>query len=171
VAISLPTETKRLLIRCFRPDADANPMFAVYGDADVMRFIPAGALPDESAVRSLLQRYADAQQRLGFSSWALVDRETGRVIGDAGFGIFAPTGEVEVGYTLARDRWGHGYATEAAKACLAAGLEQLTVSRIIAVVDAENERSLRVPVRIGMTTVETIHAHGRTQVVFASSRN
>ena len=146
-------------------------MFGVYGDPEVMRFIPGGALADEAAVGSLLERYADVQQRLGFSSWAVVERETGRVIGDAGFGIFEPTGEVELGYTLARDCWGEGYATEAAKACLAAGLEQLTAPRIIAVVDAENEASLRVPRRIGMRRVETIHAHGRPHVLFVASRS
>lgn len=158
-------------MRSFRPEMDIDAMFAVYGDPEVMRFIPGGALADEAAVRSLLVAYADAQQRRGFSSWAVVDRASGRVIGDAGFGMFAPTGDVELGYTLARDRWGHGYATEAASACLAAGLAELSAPRIIALVDEENEASLRVPERIGMTRVETIQAHGRAHVLFAASRS
>lgn len=170
VSIALPIETERLAIRCFLPEADAEPMFAVYGDAEVMRFIPGGPLADEVAVRSLLERYAEAQERQGFSSWAVVERQTGRLIGDAGFGIFEPTGEVELGYTLARDCWGQGYATEAARACLAAGLAKRMAPRIIAVVDAENEASLRVSGRIGMSRVETIHAHGRPHVLFAASR-
>jgi RimJ/RimL family protein N-acetyltransferase len=145
-------------------------MFDVYGDPDVMRFIPGGVVADEPAVRSLLERYVEAHRRLGFSSWAVVERNTGRAIGDAGFGVFGPTGEIELGYTLARDSWGHGFAAEAAGACLGAGLEQLRVERIIAVVDAENERSLRVPERIGMRRVETIEAHGRPHVLFAAAR-
>jgi ribosomal-protein-alanine N-acetyltransferase len=163
--------TERLIVRGFLPEADAKPMFKVYGDPEVMRFIPGGALSDEVAVRTLLARYADAQRRQGFSSWAVVDRQTGQPIGDTGFGIFEPTGEVELGYTLARDRWGQGYATEAARACLVAGLEHLVTPRIIAVVDAENEASLRVPERIGMTKIETIQAHGRPHVLFAASRS
>jgi [ribosomal protein S5]-alanine N-acetyltransferase len=135
-----------------------------------MRFVPGGALADERAVRSLLARYTQAQRRRGFSSWAVVERKTGRPIGDAGLGVFGPTGEVELGYTLARDYWGQGYATEAARACLVAGLEQLAVPRIIAVVDAENEASLRVAERISMQRVATIEAHGRPHVVFAASR-
>ena len=158
------------MVRCFVPETDVEPMFRVYGDPEVMRFIPGGALSDEVAVRSLLKRYADAQLRQGFSSWAVVDRETGHPIGDAGFGIFEPTGEVELGYTLARDRWGQGYATEAARACLVAGLEQLVGPRIIAVVDVENEASLRLPERIGMKRIGLIHAHGRLHVLFAASR-
>jgi len=144
-------------------------MFRVYGDAEVMRFIPGGAVADERAVRSLLDRYAEAHRRLGFSSWAVVERKTGRPIGDAGFGVFEPTGEIELGYTLARDFWGQGYATEAARSCLAAGLEQLAVERIIAVVDAENQTSLPVPERIGMRRIETIEAHGRPHVLFATA--
>ncbi len=171
MSIPLPIETERLLVRSFLPEADSKPMFAVYGDRDVMRFIPGGALADEAAVRSLLDRYADAQERQGFSSWAVVDRKSRRVIGDAGFGIFGPTGDVELGYTLARDCWGQGYATEAARACLAAGLAELSTPRIIALVDEENEASMRVPKRIGMRRIETIQAHGRPHVLFAASRS
>jgi RimJ/RimL family protein N-acetyltransferase len=147
---------------------DSDTMFAVYGDAEVMRFIPGGALADEAAVRSLLVRYTNVQQRRGFSSWAVVDRASGRVIGDAGFGIFAPTGDVELGYTLARGCWGHGYATEAAGACLAAGLTELPAPRIVALVDEEHEVSLRVPERIGMARMHTIQAYGRPHVLFAA---
>jgi RimJ/RimL family protein N-acetyltransferase len=51
-----------------------------------------------------------------------------------------------------------------------AGLEELRVPRIIAVVDAENEASLRVSERIGMKRVETVDAHGRPHVVFVATR-
>jgi ribosomal-protein-alanine N-acetyltransferase len=171
VLIQLPIHTERLLVRPFVPEVDAEPMLRVYGDPEVMRFIPGGALSDEAAVRTLLERYADAQGRQGFSSWAVVEQETGQLIGDAGFGIFEPTGDVELGYTLAREHWGQGYASEAARACLGAGLEELAVPRIIAVVDAENDASLRVPEKIGMQKVETIQAHGRPHVLFAAERD
>ena len=93
------------------------------------------------------------------------------MIGDTGFGIFGPTGDVELGYTLARDCWGQGYATEAARACLAAGLAELSTPRIIALVDEENEASMGVPKRSGMRRIETIQAHGRPHVLFAASRS
>ena len=108
--------------------------------------------------------------RQGFSSWAVVERRTGRLIGDVGLGIFEPTGDIELGYTLARDYWGLGYASEAAKACLAAALAHLDVPRIVAVVDLENETSLRVSERIGMTRAEIIEAHGRPHALFRASR-
>jgi len=58
--IPLPIETERLLVRPFAPDSDAGAMAEVYCDSEVMRFIPGGALADEKAVRSLLERYVDA---------------------------------------------------------------------------------------------------------------
>jgi len=167
MAVPLPIETERLLIRPFLVEADTEPMFVVYGDAEVMRFIPGGPLAGVEAVRTTLEAHAMAQQNRGFAFWAVVERGSGRVIGDAGFGIFEPTGDVELGYTLARDCWDCGYATEAAGACLAAGIAHLAAPRIVAVVDEANEASLRVAERIGMTRIEMIEAHGRPHVLYA----
>jgi [ribosomal protein S5]-alanine N-acetyltransferase len=168
--IPLPIETERLTIRPFDVDADSEAMLSVYGDPEVMRFIPGGALPDVETVRSLLTEYAKAQRERGFSSWAVTETESGGIVGDAGFGVFAPTGDVELGYTLSRNAWGRGYATEAASGCLASGLAHLDAPRIIAVVDEANTASLRVAARLGMTRVETIEAHGRPHALFAISR-
>ena len=148
--IAPPIETQRLLVRFFDADADCMEMLAVYGDPDVMRFVPGGALADSEAVRALLQQYVEAQQIHGFSSWGLVERESGSLIGDVGFSVFEPTGDIEFGYTLAHAHWGNGYATAAASACLAALLPQLRTERIIAVVDEANRPSLRVADRLGM---------------------
>jgi RimJ/RimL family protein N-acetyltransferase len=166
--VPLPIETERLLIRPFAPGSDSSAMMDVYCDPEVMRFVPGGALPDEAAVRATLERYARAQAEHGFSSWAVVERQAGRLIGDVGFGTFHPTGDVELGYTLARDCWGRGYATEAARACLTVALAHLDVPRIVAVVDAQNEASLRLPERIGMTRIGNVEAHGRLHALFAT---
>jgi [ribosomal protein S5]-alanine N-acetyltransferase len=164
--IRLPIETERLTIRKFDPDEDADALFEVYGDPEVMRLIPGGAFPDLKAVRARLEQYAGRE----IGMWAIVLREIGRPIGDVGFNIFRQTGDVEIGWTLARRSWGRGYATEAAGACLTAGLTDLDVPRIIAIVDADNAASLRVAERIGMQQVETIEAYGRPHVLFEARR-
>lgn len=140
----LPIETDRLLVRRFRPQLDTAAMGAVYGDPDVMRFIPGGALGDLGAVRATLESHVRAQATRGF--------------------------DIELGYTLRRDRWRFGYATEAARACLDAGLTHIAAPRIIAVVDEENEASQRVAGRIAMSRIETIEAYGRPHVLFAATR-
>ena len=145
-------------------------MLAVYGDPEVMQYVAGGTLPDLEAVLSALRDYDGQHAQLGFSSWALVERETAQVIGDVGFGVFADTGDIELGYTLARAQWGLGFATEAAGACLAAGLAQLSVPRVGALVDEENTRSARVAERIGMSRLESVTAHSRPHILFAAYR-
>jgi ribosomal-protein-alanine N-acetyltransferase len=143
-------------VRAFAPE-DAAAMTEVYCDPEVMRFIPGGALADEAAVRALLAKGRD---------WAIVERASGAVVGDVGLATFAPTGDLEVGYTLARRFWGRGYATEAARAVVAAALEQ--VPRVIAAVDAENDASMRVALRLGMRRVDELPAYGRPHVIFST---
>jgi len=168
--LSLPIVTARLRIRPFEP-GDVSAMMDVYGDAEVMRYIPGGPLPDEHAVRKLMDEQLVAHAARGYAYYAVELVGDGAIVGDAGFGLFDPTGDVELGYTFARRAWGHGYATEAAAACLAAGLDGLDVRRIIAVADIENVASHRVAERIGMRRDREIEAHGRPHVLFAADRD
>jgi ribosomal-protein-alanine N-acetyltransferase len=170
MAIPLPIETERLILRPFEPESDAEQMLEVYGDPAVMRYIPEDVYRSLAAVRATLERYAREQESRGFSFWAVVERSGGQVIGDAGFGVFAQTGDIELGYTLRRDRWRRGYASEAARACLDAGLAHLDVARIVAVVDEENLRSSRVAERIGMSLADTVELHGRPHRLFELRR-
>src|SRR3954447_3009869 len=91
----------------------------------------------------------------GFGLWALVPRdETAECIGFAGLAIpsFLPAilPAVEVGWRLAPAWWGRGLATEAARASIAFGFERLGLRSIVSVIDARNERSLRVAEKLGM---------------------
>lgn len=169
MAIPLPIGTERLVVRRF-VNADAEPMWAVYGDPEVMRLVAGGVRTGVEAVRAELAEYERRQEALGFSSWAIVERATGRVVGDVGFGILEETGDVEIGWTLARDRWGRGYASEAAAACLAAGFAHLDVPRIVAVMEVENAASARVAARIGMRRDGTLELHGRPHRLWVVSR-
>jgi RimJ/RimL family protein N-acetyltransferase len=167
VTIPLPIVTERLLIRAFTAD-DRQAVTALYGDPEVMRYIPYGAL-DEDGIARVLAKYARVDARYGFTYWAVVDRATSRFLGDVGFGVYA-TGEPELGYSLARAEWGHGYASEAAAACIEAAFRHLGAPRVVALVDAENTASLRVADRIGMRREGLVDAHGRPHMLFAIER-
>jgi ribosomal-protein-alanine N-acetyltransferase len=145
-------------------------MMAVYGDPDVMRYIPGGPLPNLDAVRAIMDEQIRAHAERGYAYYAVVLAADGSVVGDAGFGLFEPTGDIELGYTFARRAWGDGYATEAATACLEAGLAGLNVPRIIAVADAENLASHGVAQRIGMRRERQINVHGRPHAIFAAGQ-
>jgi RimJ/RimL family protein N-acetyltransferase len=168
VTIPLPIETERLLIRPFAPE-DMPALVSMYGDAEVMRYIPYGVL-DEAGVARVLERYTKIEAEHGFTIWAVLDRATGAFLGDAGFTAHDPTREPEAGWSLVRSAWGHGYATEAAAACLDAAFAHLDAERVLAMVDVENEASARVAGRIGMNELGTVEAHGRPHLLFAKGR-
>ena len=168
MTIPLPIETERLLIRAFDSD-DVDSMADVYGDEEVMRHVCIGVL-DRTGTTELLEGYRRAQEEHGFSTWAVVERESGAVVGDVGFGVYAPTGEPELGYTLGTGVWGRGYALEAARACVDAAFEHLPHRRLVAKIEPENERSLRVAERLGMRPVEIVDVHGRPHLLLALER-
>jgi ribosomal-protein-alanine N-acetyltransferase len=169
VTLRLPIETERLLIRRFEPE-DVVELGRLYADPRVMRYISYGVL-DAAGLERVLSRYARVEAEHGFTFWAIVERATGRFLGDVGFGVYEPTGEPELGYSLATDAWGHGYATEAARACLDAVFGQLGAARVVALVDTANGASLRVAKRLGMQRQGVVDAHGRPHVLFAKERS
>ena len=168
MTIPLPIETERLLIRTFEA-ADVDAMAEVYGNPEVMQHVCVG-VRDREGTAALLQEYRRAQDERGFSTWAVVEKASGTVVGDVGFGLYAPTGEPELGYTLATAVWGRGYALEAARACVAAAFTHLPQRRLVAKVEPENARSLRLAERLGMRAVETIAVDGRPHLLLALER-
>jgi [ribosomal protein S5]-alanine N-acetyltransferase len=168
VTIPLPIETERLHIRPFEP-GDVESIATVYGDPEVMRYVWLGVL-DHDGTSALLDQYRRTQDEHGFSTWAVVERVSRAVIGDVGFGVYAPTGEPELGYTLAVQAWGRGYALEAARACVTAAFAHLPYGRLVAKIEPENERSLRLAERLGMRRVETVDLDGRPHLLLALER-
>jgi RimJ/RimL family protein N-acetyltransferase len=168
VTIPLPIETERLRIRAFEPD-DLEEISAIYADPEVMRHVCLGVL-DRERTAELLAGYRSAQDERGFSTWAVVERETGTVVGDTGFGVYAPTGEPELGYTFATAVWGRGYALEAASASIGAAFAHLPHRRLVAKIELGNERSLRLAERLGLQPVETIDVDGHPHLLLALER-
>lgn len=158
--------TPRTVVRPFEPD-DAADAFAVFGDPVVMRY--AAGAPDASldATRARLERYAEHQAQHGFSKWAVRAAVTGEYLGDAGILHLPETGELELGYRLARAHWGQGLATEVASAWLRHAIHVLRLPRVIAFADRRNAASIRVLHKIGMPFERDDHLCGMDCVVHA----
>lgn len=168
--MELPLRTPRLELRPFT-DADLPEAHRIYSDAEVMRYVGHGPVRSEHETRGMLAAYAAHQAAHGYSFWAVVEFASGALIGDAGLFLSQSVGpEVEVGYTFARGAWGHGYATEAARACLDAAFGPLGLDEVIALVVPDNARSLRVVARLGMAPDGRRHAYGREHLVFRRGR-
>jgi RimJ/RimL family protein N-acetyltransferase len=144
-------------------------MQAVFGDPEVMRFSGAGARTPEGTlerVRGLIEH----QDRHGFSKWGVVERASGRLIGDCGIQLLEGGPDVELGFHLRTSAWGRGYATEAAGACLDAAFTDLGLERVIAIVAPGNAASVRVLHKIGMRPSGEREALGRTWDLFTAVR-
>jgi RimJ/RimL family protein N-acetyltransferase len=144
-------ETDRLVLRNWR-EGDRQTFFEMNADPKVMRFFEKTRSRAESD--ALLVRLAEEIDRDGYGFWAVELRETGEVTGFTGLRdihFVAPfTPAVEIGWRLLTPHWGNGYATEAARACLAYGFEQVGLAEIVSFAVPENLPSRRVMERIGM---------------------
>src|SRR4051812_37099971 len=107
-----------------------------------------GAFASPARTREFIAAHIRHQERHGFSMWALVERVSGVVVGDVGF--LADADGIEIGWHLRRHSWGVGYATEAARACLIHGFNDLGFARVSAYVETANLGSVRVIEKLGM---------------------
>jgi RimJ/RimL family protein N-acetyltransferase len=173
-------ETERLLLRTPMPD-DAEALAPMYADPVVMRYVgdgrPLTRAETERSVRRMIQRWeAD-----GFGLFTVLRREDGAVIGRVGLLVWnadtwEPTTraessdgrtEVEVGYTLGRDYWGHGYATEAAGAVRDYALRELGADRLIALIIHGNTASENVARKLGLVYERDVMLGRREAQLFA----
>ncbi|MDQ3980510.1 MAG: GNAT family N-acetyltransferase, partial [Actinomycetota bacterium] len=145
-------ETERLVLRQWR-DEDRARFAAMNADPEVMAFFPRLHSSEESD--ALLDRLRAGITDRGYGFWAVELRDSGCLIGFAGLsevrGDYHFTPAHEVGWRLAREHWGHGYATEAGAAALAFGFGELGLDEIVAFAVAANARSRRVMERLGMS--------------------
>ena len=143
--------TDRLLLRSWR-DSDLATFAAMNADPRVSEFLPA--LPSRAQSDALAQGIRRHLERHGFGMWAVEARGRADFIGytglaNPGWGGPRP-GCVEIGWRLAAEHWGQGYATEAAWVALRFGFEVLRLDEILAWTVPSNRRSRRVMEKIGM---------------------
>ncbi|WFB11636.1 GNAT family N-acetyltransferase [Streptomyces sp. LX-29] len=151
----MPIAQPSIRLRVPLPD-DATAWHRVFDHPDVMEF-HGGSAQDLAHYEEFTERQRKLAAEHGFCLYTLLD-ETDQVLGFTGAQpwpqSWGPVGEIEIGWRLGRAFWGLGYATLAAEATLervrAAG-----VDRVVAMVDARNERSLAVTRRLGMRRAET----------------
>ena len=162
--------TERLQLRPFVL-ADREAIHAVYADPAVMRYVGHGAHRTLTETVAALRIYDDVLARRGYSFLAVVERESGAVIGDAGLHPLGGAGpDVELGYTLARAAWGRGYATELGRALVGHAFAVLRAPRVVAQVEPANQGSRRVLEKLGMTEREVRMAYGRPHLLYALDR-
>lgn len=144
--------TERLLLR--QPvQADARALFAVWGDADVMRFISFGTLPDLAAAQKLLAEWEEEYARQESIWWAVCKSDDPATL----IGTFCyietlnPHHYAEIGYILGKAYWRQAYTEEGVQALIRFGFGQMRLNRIEARVMVGNDKSVRLLEKLGFT--------------------
>lgn len=147
----LAITTTRLILRQWQ-DSDFAPFAAMSADLQVMEFFQSTMSREKS--EEMLTRCRDMITERGWGIWAVELRETGEFIGFVGLHTpgydlsFNPC--VEIAWRLKVEVWGKGYCTEAARAVLDAGFNQLGLKEIVAYTALPNVRSAAVMKKLGM---------------------
>jgi RimJ/RimL family protein N-acetyltransferase len=167
-------ETARLTLSAWT-EAERAPFIAMCADPKVMHDYPA---PEDAATAGArFDRYAAAQARDGFGKWPLRRKEDGAFLGFCGVSpiwpTLAPAPGLEIGWRMVRAAWGHGYATEAARAALADIFARTDAAEVISFTLPTNTRSLAVMARLDLDRDEArdfTYATGLPAVVFVAPR-
>ncbi len=133
--------------------ADAEPLYAVFGNPEVMRYSDGGAQTLDFIQGWLGDMAAGLMPDWRLAAFTIVETGSGIVIGYAGLtreDDRCEPGETEINYRLARAYWNNGYGTEAARAVTGHGFRAFNAERIIATIDPNNGRSIRVARNLGM---------------------
>ena len=141
--------TERLVLRPVTTD-DHAAVLAHWTQPDVRRFLFDGAaLSGVEVAETIDESIGDFAAR-GFGVWLIELGSATGLIGTAGLRPLGSSG-LEIFYSLAPGAWGHGYATEAARAVVEYGLGPLGLPEVLAEVDEGNAASVAVVRRLGMT--------------------
>ena len=175
-------ETERLVLRTPRLE-DAPAAAEHLTDPEVMRFIGVdGATVPRPVCVEVVRKWLDRWQANGFGQFAVERREDGRFLGRAGLLVWDRAGwgpstlpeavepEIELGWTLAREHWGNGFATEAARAIRDWAFGELALERLISIIHPENTASQRVAERLGARPGEAIETTHGPAVVWVHPR-
>ena len=165
-------ETERLRLRL--PElSDVDELAEAFGDPEVVRYLGGLTRTREDTIE-VVERMQAHWERYGSGLFTIERKEDAQVVGRAGILVWDPRSwengmraeldgplETEIGWTLARRHWGHGYATEAALAARDWALHELHPPRLISLIHADNIRSRRVAEKLGERYERDVVTHGR----------
>jgi RimJ/RimL family protein N-acetyltransferase len=144
-------ETERLVLR--RPvETDADALLPVF-DAEVVRYLD-GHVPSRDDLWRSIATWLGHWEMRGYGMYTWIEKATGAAVGRGG--LWYPSGwpQLEVGWTLGRAHWGHGYATEAGRASLDLAWRHLDADWVCSLIHPDNARSQAVAERLGGRVVD-----------------
>ena len=160
-------ETDRLIIRSIQ-NTDAKPLASLWTDPDVTRYMGGPRNYDE--LLKSFREDAQVNPPSVFDLWPVIEKRTGRLIGNCGIIEKNVDGknEHEIIYVLPKSVWGKGFATESADSLKNYAFNQLGLERIIALIDNDNLQSEKIANKIGLKyEKDTVRPSGKKMRVFS----
>lgn len=162
-------ETARLRLRPLTP-GDADDLHRLWTEPGVRRYLWDDEVIARGRVVATVEESVASFASRGYGLWAVSPRAGGAFIGFCGFWHFHEPPRLELLYGIDPAHWHRGFATEAARAVMRYGFDELSFERIEASTDAANAASARVLERAGMSFRKRETADGRDTVFYAVSR-
>jgi RimJ/RimL family protein N-acetyltransferase len=162
-------ETERLLMRWFRED-DFEQHRKICLDPEVMRFLGDGRPMTDFEVWRQMAWFMGHWYFRGYGVWAVEEKSTGNLVGRIGF--MNPTGwpGFELGWTLGRDSWGKGFATEGARRALEYAFTEMNRDHVISLIAPANVASIKVAQRLGEQVEGKTEVMGKEVFVYGIDR-
>lgn len=142
--------TPRLILRGFKP-VDIDLLDKIVSDPDVIRYFPLSSPWPREITKKWVEKHWSHWEQHNFGWWALIFRETSKLIGWCGLGMLEETSEVEVLYLLDKSHWGMGLATEAAHFSIDYAFQELNLESVIGLTHPNNIASQKVLQKVGLT--------------------
>jgi [ribosomal protein S5]-alanine N-acetyltransferase len=141
-------------------------------DPEVMRYINDGAPWNDDQIREFIRRQMRHAAAKQFCLWRIVREPDGKMLGFCGLQPLTIEGhrEVEIGWWLARNCWGRGLASEAAREAMRFAFDEVKLSRVIAIAQPENRASIRIMRKLGMRFEREATHKGIRVVLYAIRR-
>jgi RimJ/RimL family protein N-acetyltransferase len=163
-------ETERMWL-CAWSEEDLGAARPIFTDADVMRYINGGQPLGDFEIFKFIMRQQNHFRSRGLCLWKLLLKPSGQFAGFCGLQPLELDGksEVEIGWRLIKECWGHGLATEAARAALNSAVNKARLERVIAIAMPENRPSLRIMENLEMKFERATRKAGFDVVVYSRS--
>ncbi len=165
-------ETARLRLRQYTLD-DLDALARIVSNPEVMKYSSRGPIPKDKVkqvTQEILEFFLKHWQQHKFGVWAANDKQTNQLIGHCGLNFLPNSPEVEVLYRFDQFYWNQGIATEATKASLRYGFEEVKLERIVAITAPEHIASRRVMEKAGLKYEKDAYFYNLDVVYYALSR-
>ncbi len=152
-------KTKRLILRPFALEDAVDYHRFILADEQTMRWLPIGKPVPRARVESIIKGINDEWADHGYGLWAVIEQESGKLIGHCGLQPLDNTHEIELTCVIAKAYRLKGLATEAARACLRYAFETQNLQRIVAVTQTENQSAHRLIAKLKMKYEKRAHVY------------